>query len=86
MMYYFIQAIGVFGAVVAFVAFQQKQHKKIVVLRAVTDSLFTFHWLLQSAWVGMAMGIVCVIKDLTLAFAVEKNRHVKLCTVLLCCV
>lgn len=84
MMYYLIQTIGIVGAVVAFVAFQQKQHKRIVAFRAVTDCLFTFHWLLQSAWVGTAMGIVCVIKDLILAFAVEKNRHVKLCTVLLC--
>lgn len=83
-MYYVIQAIGVLGAIIAFIAYQQKEHKKIVLCRALCDACFTVHWLLQSAWVGMAMGIVCVVKDVTLAFAVEKNRYIKTCTILLC--
>lgn len=83
-MYYVIQAIGIVGAIIAFIAFQQKEHKKIIICRSLSDLAFTVHWGLQCAWVGMAMGVVCIIKDLTLAFAVEKQKHVKLLTVIIC--
>lgn len=83
-MNYVIQAISILGAVIAFIAYQQKEHKRVVLCRALCDACFTIHWLLQSAWVGMAMGVVCVIKDVTLAFAVEKGKHVRLCAAILC--
>lgn len=83
-MYYVIQGIGILGAIIAFIAYQQKEHKRIVICRGLCDFTFTVHWALQSAWVGAAMGVVCVIKDLTLAFAVEKGKRVKLWTAIIC--
>lgn len=73
-MEYFIQAIGIVGAVFSFIAFQSKSHLKIVLFKLCSVLCFALQFTLMKAYTGMAMNYFEIVVLLTNAILVAKNR------------
>ena len=73
-MEYLIQAIGIVGAVFAFIAFQNKHHFRILLLKTCSVLCFSLQFGLMRAYTGMAMNVVETVVLLTSAFLVAKNK------------
>ena len=73
-MVYLIQAIGIVGAIFAFIAFLNKHHFKILIIKTCSVLCFALQFGLMRAYTGMAMNIVEIAVLLTSAVLVAKNK------------
>ena len=69
----FIQILGVVAATVAIIAFQAKEQKNILILKAIDSILFAVQWGLLREWTAMALTIVSIVRNLLMShFAAKK--------------
>ena len=73
-MEYFIQGIGIIGAFLSFIAFQNKHHFKILMFKMGSVLCFALQFALLKAFTGMAMNIFEVGVLLTNAVLVSRNK------------
>jgi len=57
------QIVGAVAMIVAFISFQQKSQKGIVVIQMASSTLWTVHFLLLGAYTGCIMNIVAIIRN-----------------------
>ena len=72
-MEYIIQAIGLVGAVFAFIAFQCKRHFRILIVKTCSVLCFALQFALMRAYTGAAMNVFEIVVLLTCAVLVAKN-------------
>ena len=73
---FWIQAIGILGAVFAFVAYQQKSHKGIMVLKTCSALCFVTQFILMKAYTGLVMNVLGIIIYLESAYLIAKEKNV----------
>jgi len=71
---FIIQGIGIVGAILSFIAFQNKHHFKILMFKMGSTLCFALQFALLKAYTGMAMNIFEVVVLLTDAILVSKNK------------
>lgn len=59
--------IGYLGLIIGVVAYQFNSHKKIVLSKALTDTIFGIQYLLLGGLTGAMMNFIGLVRDLTLA-------------------
>lgn len=72
-----IQAIGILGAVFAFIAYQQKTHKWIMVFKTCSALCFVAQFILMKAYTGLAMNVLGIMIYLGSAYLIVKGKNVK---------
>lgn len=73
----FIQFIGVLGMAFGLISYQMNQHKKIMLFKTLSESTFALQFLLLGSYTGLAMNAIGIIRNLTFARVVNKNKNVK---------
>ena len=73
-MEYIIQTIGILGAVFSFIAFQCKQHYKILIIKMCGALCFALQFTLLKAYTGMVMNCFAIVVIIINAFLVAKSR------------
>ena len=74
---FWIQAVGILGAVFAFIAYQQKTHKWIMLHKTCSALCFVLQFILMKAYTGLAMNILGIIIYLGSAFLIAKEKNIK---------
>lgn len=74
---FLIQTIGIMGAIFAFIAYQQKAHKWIMVYKTCSALCFVLQFILMKAYTGLAMNVLGIIIYLGSAYLIAKEKNVK---------
>jgi hypothetical protein len=61
--YIFGQCLGALAVVMGFISYQMKTRQQLLLLQALTSLTFCVHYLMIGAVSGMAMNVVCLIRN-----------------------
>lgn len=73
-MIYFAQGIGFVGMLLIFIAFQQNDKKKILIIQACAGAVFTVHFVLLGAYTGACLNAIEVFRNLVFCKKDLKGR------------
>lgn len=65
---------GILGIVAAILAFQCKQHSKLMLFRTANELLFALQYCIMGAYTGMAMNLIGCVRNLVFAGMVERKK------------
>ena len=71
---FLIQAIGIMGAIFAFIAYQQKVHKWIMTYKTCSALCFVLQFILMKAYTGLAMNVLGIVIYLGSAYLIAKEK------------
>lgn len=72
---YVTQFIGVLGMLAAIIAFQCKQHKKLMIYRTANEMLFAVQYAMLGAYTGVAMNVFGSIRNTVFTVMVAKKKN-----------
>ncbi len=79
-----IRILGIVGIITGVLAYQLKTHKKIMVMRSVSESLFGIQYILLAAYTGAGLNFIGVVRNLVFGYQVEKKKSTVLSRILFC--
>lgn len=74
MVYILSQVFGGLGVLSNFLAFQQKNHGRMLIVKLIADTLWATHYFLLNAYTGVATSVILVIGWITF-FVFEKKER-----------
>lgn len=70
----FIQIIGAAGALFAFAAYQNNNHKRIMLCKTASEGAFALQYIFLDAYTGVAMNLLGCIRNLVFAALVKRRK------------
>ena len=70
----FIQMIGFVGMGFAILSYQLNKHRAIMVCKSLSEGIFALQFFLLASYTGLAMNALGIIRNLTFAKLVQKNK------------
>lgn len=67
------QLVGVVAMLVAFLSFQAKTSRKILILQATANCIWTVHYLILGAYTGAMLNLFAVARNITYSFLNKKE-------------
>lgn len=69
-----VQFIGFIGAAFGFIAYQNNNHKKIMLFKTASELTFALQFVLLRAYTGVAMNLIGCARNLVFADRVKKEN------------
>lgn len=63
-MIFIAQTLGWIAALLTFVSYQCKEHKKLIIIQTISTLSICISYLLLNAWSGMLLNVICIIRNL----------------------
>ncbi len=74
MIFIVAQIFGVLGMLFGFISYQNNSHKRIMIMKSLSEGLFAIHYFLLNSYTGLAMNCIGITRNIVFTYLVLKKK------------